>query len=56
MIHLQSPFPHHFLQVAVAERVAQVPADTQENDFGFKVTPFERVRLVHEKNSSVVLE
>ncbi len=42
MIHLQSPFQHHFLEVAIAERIAQVPTDTQENDLGFKVTPFER--------------
>lgn len=25
VVHLQSPFLHHFLQVAIAERVAQVP-------------------------------
>ncbi len=35
VMDLQSAFPHHFLQIAVAERVAQVPPDTQENDLGF---------------------
>src|SRR6266446_7051037 len=53
---LQSPFPHHFFQISVTERVAQVPPDTQENDLSFEVTPFERVLLVHENNSSEVLE
>jgi hypothetical protein len=35
MVHLQSPFGHQFLQIAIAERVAKVPAHTQENDLGF---------------------
>jgi hypothetical protein len=35
---------------------AEVPADTQENDLGFKVTPFERMLWVHENNSSGVLD
>ena len=35
MVHLQFPFPHQFLQVAIAQRVAKVPADTQENDLSF---------------------
>jgi len=56
MVHLQTPFPHPLFPVAIAERIPQVPAYAQQNDLGFKVTPFERVRLVHEKNSSVVLE
>ena len=32
VVHLQSPFSHQFLQVAIAERVAQIPPDTEEND------------------------
>ena len=36
VIDLQFTFPHHFLQITVAERVAQVPPDTQENDLGFE--------------------
>jgi hypothetical protein len=49
---MQTPFPHHLFQVAVAERVSQVPTHAQQNDFGFKVAPFERALLVHENNSS----
>jgi hypothetical protein len=56
MIHLQSPFPHHFLQVAVAQGVAQIPTHAEENNLGFKVTPFQRILLIHEGNSSAVLE
>jgi len=35
VVHLQSPFLHHFFPIAVTERVAQVPPDTQENDLSF---------------------
>jgi hypothetical protein len=56
MVHRESPFPHHFLEIAVAQRVAQVPPHAEQNDLSFVMTPFERVRLVQEKTSSVVLE
>ncbi len=56
MVHLQSPFPHHFLQIAVAQRIAQVPAHAEQNDLRLKMTPFERTLLVHEGNSSPVLD
>ena len=55
-IDVQTPFPHHFLQIAVAERVSQVPAHAQQNDLRFKMTPFERILVAHEGNSSAVFE
>ncbi len=48
MVHVQPSFPHHFLQVAIAERVPHVPAHAQQDDLGFKMAPFERGRVVHE--------
>ena len=56
MIHIESPFPHHFFEVARAERITQVPTDTRENDLGFKVAPFARVQLVHEKTPRLFLK
>ena len=56
VVNLQPAFEHHFLQITVAERVAQVPPDTQQNDLGFEMTPFERTRVLHEGNSFFVLE
>jgi hypothetical protein len=55
VIDMQTPFPHHFLQIAVAERVPKVPAYAEQNDLGFEMTPFERVLIVHEGNSSAFL-
>jgi hypothetical protein len=52
VIDVQTPLQHHFLQIAVTERVPQIPADAQQNDVGFEMTPFEQVLLVYEGNSS----
>ena len=49
------PFPQHFLQVSVTERVSEIPTDAQQNDLGFEMTPFERARIAHERNSSTFL-
>jgi hypothetical protein len=38
------------------KRLTEDKAHTEQDDFGFKVTPFERARLVREINSSGVLE
>lgn len=38
---------HHLFQVPIAQRLAQVPAHTQEDDLAFEVPPFERVGLPH---------
>jgi hypothetical protein len=54
MIHLQPPFQHHFLEIAVAERVAQVLAHAQQNDIGLEMTPFERMLLCHDGSSCVL--
>ncbi len=42
VIDIQAPLEHHLLQVSIAERIAQVPVDTQQNNLSFKMTPFER--------------
>jgi len=56
VIDRESPLPHHLFQVAIAERVPQVPAHAEQDDLGFEMTPFERAWIAHEGNSSVVLE
>jgi hypothetical protein len=52
MIDMQSSLEHHLLQISVAERIPQVPADTEQNNLGLEVTPFERVGRIHESGSS----
>ena len=47
VIDMQTPFEHHLFQVAIAERIPQVPADAEENDLGLEMAPFERVLLGH---------
>jgi hypothetical protein len=56
VVNAQSALGHHLFEIAVAERIPQVPADTQQNDLGLKMTPFERTRIAHARNSSAVLE
>jgi hypothetical protein len=51
VIDVQTPLEHHLLQVTVAQSIAQVPPDAQENDVGLEVTPFERVLLGHGESS-----
>lgn len=45
MIHCQSAFAHHLLKVAVAEGVAAIPADAQEDDRQLVVPPLERIGI-----------
>ena len=52
VVHMQSPFEHHFLQFAIAERVAQVPTHAEQNNLSFEVTLFEGGAIVHEVGSS----
>src|SRR5581483_5661176 len=47
MIDLQPTLPHHFFEVPIAERIAQIPSDAQEDDVGLKMTPFEGRLLTH---------
>src|SRR5260221_3765286 len=56
VIDMQSPFLHHLFQVAIAERIPQIPAHAEQNDLGFEMTPFEQAWIAHARNSSVVLE
>src|SRR5258707_9723746 len=51
MIDVQAPLEHHLFQISVAERIPEVPADTEQNDLGLEVAPFERGG-VHEIGSS----
>jgi hypothetical protein len=52
MIHGQPTLQHHFFEIPITERIAQIPPDAQENDIGLKVTPFERILalIAHEGN------
>src|SRR6266496_4222106 len=52
VIDVQSSLDYHLLQVSVAERILQIPANTEQNHLGFEVTPFERGAIVHEVGSS----
>jgi hypothetical protein len=56
VIDMQSPFLHQLFQVAIAERIPQLPAHAEQNDLGFKMTPFAWAWIAHEGNSSIVLE
>jgi hypothetical protein len=47
MIDMQSPLEHHFLQVSIAERISEVPANTEQNTLWLEVTPFERGLRCH---------
>ena len=52
VIDVQASLEHHLLQVAVAKRIPQIPADTQQNNLGLEVTPFECDGGMHEIGSS----
>src|SRR5260370_42630445 len=51
MVNVQPPFQHEFLEIAIAERIPQIPAHAQQNDLGLEMTPFEQLRMVHKKAS-----
>src|SRR5258708_20451805 len=52
LIDMQSPLAHHLLQISVAERIPEVPADTEQNNLSLEVTPFEWSGGIHEIGSS----
>jgi len=52
VVDREASLRHDLFQIAITERGAQVPTDTQEHDLGFKVAPFGRVLLVHEGHFS----
>src|SRR6266581_9780585 len=43
MVHLQSTFLHDFFEISVTERIAKIPANTQQNNVCLEVAPFERI-------------
>src|SRR5689334_23143161 len=51
MIDVQTTLPHHFLQVSIAQRIAQIPPHALQNDICLEMTPFERILTLtaHEK-------
>ena len=52
MIYIEPTLSDHLFEIAVAEGVSAVPADAQEDDFGFKVPPLEGGGVVlHEPDS-----
>lgn len=55
VIDVQSSFQPQFLKIAITERVPQIPMHAQENDVGFEMAPFERLRLCHEWSFSATL-
>jgi len=46
VVHQQAAFHHHLFQVAVAERVAQIPPNAQDDDHVLEVPPSEQRRAV----------
>jgi hypothetical protein len=51
MIDVQTTLPHHFLEVSITQRIAQVSPHAQQNDICLEMTPFERMLTLtaHEK-------
>src|SRR5260370_4728914 len=43
------------LQIPIAQRVAEIPAHTQQHVVGLKMTPFEKTLRIHEHTSSTTL-
>ena len=44
----QAAIQHHFGQTPVADRIAQIPPNTKQDDLGLEVPPFETVFLSHD--------
>ena len=43
MVHRKAAFGHHFFQISVAQRVAQVPTNASENNLGLVMSPLEQI-------------
>ncbi len=41
MVHLDTVLLHHFLELAVADRISHIPADRQQDHVPFEVTALE---------------
>jgi hypothetical protein len=46
VIDTEPTFQHDLFKVSVAERIAKIPANTQENDVRLEVTPLKRILAV----------
>ena len=55
MIDRESPFPHHFFEVAIAECIAQIPAHTQQNEVGLEMELPRNGRVGEEKFGIILL-
>jgi hypothetical protein len=44
MIHAQIPLSHELLQIPIADRVSEIPTDTDDDDLRFEVSSFEQCR------------
>ena len=42
VIHRESSFRHHLLQIPIAQGIATVLTDSEQNDFELKLLPFEQ--------------
>jgi hypothetical protein len=49
VIDVQPSFEHHLFEIAITERRAEIPADTQEHDLGLEMAPFEWDLLDHDE-------
>lgn len=48
-IDRQSALLHDLLQIPITQGIAQVPADADQDNLTFEVTPLERVGRTHEQ-------
>jgi hypothetical protein len=46
MIDVQATLQHHFFEISIAERIAQIPANTEQDNVSLEVAPFERVLVI----------
>jgi hypothetical protein len=51
VIDCEASFHHHFLEIAIAQSVPQIPAHAQQNDVRLEMTPLEETLtlVTHEK-------
>lgn len=47
VIHLQAPLLHHLFQVTIAEGIAAIPPDIEQDDISLIMTLFEQVSSLH---------
>jgi hypothetical protein len=45
MINRHPTFPHELFHIPIAQSIAKVPTDAEQNHFTFKMLPFERGRV-----------